>query len=98
MLARAFHHYVLSRRWVTFMVLGASFLVFGAATVNLFNLLNANLAFIARHGVMALAEGAASQLIELLLTGYVSMLAYVVFKSCEYALVHGLMQAPDTPD
>ena len=34
------------------------------------------------------------QTIELLITGYVSVAAYVVFKACEHALVHDLVDAP----
>ena len=40
-------------------------------------------------------DGALQQLVELLTTGYVSMAAYVVFKACEHALVHGLVYAPE---
>jgi hypothetical protein len=39
---------------------------------------------------MALGDGAAQQLIELLVTAYLSMLAYVLFKACEHRLVHWL--------
>jgi hypothetical protein len=46
---------------------------------------------IARHGWQALMDGAAQQLLEVVATGYVSMLAYVVFKACEASLVRGLL-------
>ncbi len=36
-------------------------------------------------------DGAARQLVELLVTGYVSMVAYIVFKACEYNLVRDLV-------
>jgi hypothetical protein len=45
---------------------------------------------IASNGFMALADGAAQQFAELLSTLVLSMLAYVVFKACEYRLVHSL--------
>ena len=85
-----FHRTVLSRRWLTFLVLGLAFFVFGVGTFNLFKLFSANLDFIARHGWMALMDGAARQLAELLVTGYLSMAAYIVFKACEYRLSHDL--------
>jgi hypothetical protein len=50
---------------------------------------------LAEHGWQAVMDGALQQLVELLTTGYVSMAAYVVFKACEHALVHGLVYAPE---
>ena len=81
---------VFARAWLTFVVLVASFLVFGAGTYNLFLVLKANLELVGEHGTQALADGAAQQFIELLLTAAASMAAYVLFKACEYRLVHRL--------
>lgn len=83
---RWFRTQVLSRRPVTFLVLGISFLAFAAGTVNLGMLLIANLTLISQHGWLALREGAAIQLLELLASTYVSMIAYIVFKCCELRL------------
>ena len=83
-----FKRVVLARRWLTFVTMCLSFAVFGASTVNLFNLFRANVGLIADNGFMALADGAAQQFVELLLTLLLSMLAYIVFKACEYRLVH----------
>ena len=93
-----FRRVVLARWWLTFIVLCLSFAAFGAGTVNLFNMFGANLSLIADNGVMALADGAAQQFVELLLTLLFSMLAYVVFKACEYQLVHGLTDHPSKED
>jgi hypothetical protein len=90
MIVTAFRRHVLAVRWRCFVVLCAAFAVFGAGTLNLFNLLRANLQLISEHGWLALSDGAAQQLLELLLTLALSMAAYVVFKACEYSLVHGL--------
>jgi hypothetical protein len=90
MLGRAFRRCVLSRHWLSFVMLCLSFAVFGAGTLNLFNLFRANIGLIADHGVMALVDGAALQLLELLATLLMSMAAYVVFKACEHSLVLGL--------
>ena len=90
MVTLAFQRVVLARRWLSFVVLCLSFALFGAGTFNLFTLFKANLGLIADHGLMALADGAAQQLLELLFTLALSMLSYLVFKACEYRLVQGL--------
>jgi hypothetical protein len=94
MLKRWFHNAVLSRRWLTFLVMGLAFFVFGAGTLNLGLLFMANADFIGRSGWEALKEGAARQFVELVLTGYASMAAYVVFKACEHRLAHELAEPP----
>jgi hypothetical protein len=81
---------LLSRPWVAFGLLVISFLVFGALTVNLLFLLRANLALLAEHGWQAAMDGGAMQLLEIVLSGILGMGAYIVFKSCEYRLVHWL--------
>jgi hypothetical protein len=88
---RWFNESVLTRRWATFAVLGLAFFCFGAGTLNLFVLLRANGALIAEHGWRALADGGLRQLLELLLTGYASMAAYVVLKACEFSLVRQIV-------
>lgn len=82
-----FQRVVLSRRWLTFIVMGLGFLVSGVATLNLFFLLRANLTLLLEHGWQVLADGAARQLLELLLNGYIASAAYLVFKACESRLV-----------
>ena len=88
---RWFNESVLSRRWATFVALGLAFFCFGAGTLNLFVLLRANAALIAEHGWQAMMDGGLRQLLELLLTGYASVAAYVVLKACEYALVRQIV-------
>jgi len=85
-----FHRCVLRRSWTCFIALGISFLGFGIVTLNLVSLLKINLDLVLEHGWQALMDGAAMQLFELLVSGYTSMAFYVVFKACEYRLVHGL--------
>ena len=91
---RWFHRIVLSRPWLTFLVMGLAFFGFGAGTYNIVMLFSANAALIAHYGWQALMDGAALQLVELLVTGYLSMAAYVLFKVCEHRLTHGLADAP----
>jgi hypothetical protein len=96
-LKRWFDRAVLSRRWLTFLIMGLAFFVFGAGTFNIFMLFVANAEFISRYGWEALMEGGAQQLAELVVTGYLSMAAYVIFKACEYRLVRGLCDAAQDP-
>lgn len=94
MLKRWFHRIVLSRRWLTFLVMGLAFFAFGVGTYNIFMLLSANVSLIANHGWLALMDGAARQFLELIVIGYLSMAAYVIFKTCEYRLTHDLAAKP----
>ena len=85
-----FQRHVLARPWLCFVVLGISFLGFGFFTVSLATLLKANIDLVLDNGWQALMDGAARQFFELLLNGYFAMAFYVVFKACEYRLVHML--------
>lgn len=93
MVKRWFRRTVLSRAWLTFFVLGLAFFVFGVGTYNIFVLLSANVDVIAHHGWQALMDGAARQFVELVATGYLSMAAYVIFKTCEHRLARDLAGA-----
>ena len=90
-LQRRISEAVLLRRWATFILLGLAFFCFGAGTLNLFVLLRANAELIATHGWQAIMDGGLRQLLELLLTGYASVGAYVVLKVCEFALVRQIV-------
>jgi hypothetical protein len=87
---RWFQRVVLARLWLCFVVMGLAFFSFGVGTLNLFYLFQANAALLLQHGWPAVMEGGLLQLAELLLTGYLSMAAYTVFKACEYRLSHWL--------
>jgi hypothetical protein len=87
---RWFHRIVLSRRWLTFLVMGLAFFVFGAGTYNIVMLFSANAELISNYGWQALMDGGALQFLELVVTGYLSLAAYVVFKTCEHKLTHDL--------
>ena len=89
-LRRHFQRVVLTRPWLTFVVMGLAFFGFGVATLDLLHLLRANAELILDNGVMALADGGARQLVGLVADGYLAMLAYVVMKTCEHALSHWL--------
>ncbi|MEO5606430.1 MAG: hypothetical protein ABIR13_02435 [Polaromonas sp.] len=87
---KLFQRWVLSRLWLTFIVLGLSFSLFVAGTLNLGLLFMSNAAYITENGWVAVMEGGLLQLVELVVKSYLSMLAYVVFKTCEHHLSHWL--------
>ena len=90
-----FRRWVLSRLWLTFVVLGISFFVFAASTVNLGRLFMANADYLRAYGWLAVMDGALRQLAELVVTGYLSAAAYVIFKTCEHRLSHWLGHGDD---
>lgn len=63
------------------------FSLFGIASLNLFLMLRANLRFLAEHGIDALLEGGALQLLLLAATAYVAMAFYTLAKWFEYRLM-----------
>ena len=81
-----FQKVVLSRLWLTFVVLGLSFFAGALGTLNLVNLLTANLRLLRDYGLAAVMDGGLQQLFELTLQGLISCMAYVVFKTCEHRL------------
>jgi len=101
-LRRLFQRFVLTRPWLTFVVLGLAFFCFGMVSLNLLHLLRSNAELILDNGAMALLDGGGRQLLGLVVNGYVAMLAYVVMKTCEHALSHWLADttsfAPSTVD
>lgn len=54
---------------------------------NLIYLFRANLNLFLEHGQQVLYDGALRQLIELIITGYLGMGFYLIFKVCEKILV-----------
>src|SRR5207237_9410332 len=76
-----------THRWLTFLLMGLFFLLFGAMTVNIFVMLKANIDLYLDYGTMVIADGALVQLAQLIGYGYLSLLFYVLFKACEHILV-----------
>lgn len=73
--------------WRALLGLMVCLLGFGVFSLNLFFSLSANLELIRQHGWMALADGAAVQLLELLLQALLATLFYVGLKVCEKLIV-----------
>lgn len=65
----------------------AFFLGFGYFSLNLFFLFKANIELVAAHGVMALKDGAAVQLVLIAAAGFASSVCYSGIKLCERFVV-----------
>ena len=87
------------RRWVeflfwhpkvTFLLMGAFFLMFGFTSVNLFVVLKANIELFLEYGAMVIEDGALQQLFEIIGACYLSIVFYVLFKTCERILIERL--------
>ncbi len=89
---RWFDRAILSRPGRAFAVMGVAFFVFGVATLNLFMLLKANTDLLRDYGWQAVMDGGLRQFVELLVTGYVGLVFYLVFKACEIRLA-GMLAA-----
>ncbi|WP_324752893.1 hypothetical protein [Roseovarius sp. Pro17] len=70
-----------------FAIAGLSLVIFGFATYNLLHLSMANLAFIRKHGWLAVEQGALVQLLQILVLGAAALAFFVLFKICESELV-----------
>lgn len=83
---------LMHRYWpVTYAVMVLSFLIFGAASVNLAQTFLLNIRLIQEHGLLVLMEGALDQLLELLASAGFSVGFYLVFKSCESVLLQRIL-------
>ena len=83
-------NFLFRRPRLTFVLMGALFLLFGVTSVNLFVLLKANVDLFLEYGLMVIADGALEQLLDLLGSAYLSMVFYILFKLCERILVERL--------
>ena len=81
----------------TFLLMGLSFLSVGLVSLNLVHLFRANIGYIIDYGVMGLREGGFEQFMGLLLSGYLGMALYVLFKVCEKVLVDRLLENEPAP-
>ena len=79
---------------LTFMLMGAFFLLFGFTSVNLFVVLKANIELFLEYGPMVIEDGALQQLVEIIGSSYLSIVFYVCFKVCERILVERLTGKP----
>jgi hypothetical protein len=78
--------------WRTFLLMGVFGGLFAVTSYNLLMLFSANFHFIATYGWMAVADGGVLQLVELIVSGYLSMAFYILFKGCLYGLLGHFMK------
>ena len=78
---------------VTFILMGAFFLLFGVTSVNLFVLLKMNLDLFLEYGLMVIEDGALQQLVELLGSAYLSMMFWLLFRLCERIIIERMIRA-----
>ena len=77
-------------RWPSILVLvlaGVMAVVFAFVTANLVSQAMANWEFLREYGFTAIEHGALYQVVELFALGAISMLCWMVFKTCEHVLV-----------
>jgi hypothetical protein len=78
---------------LTFVLMGAFFLLFGVTSVNLFVLLKMNIDLFVEYGLMVIEDGALQQLAELLGSAYLSMLFWLLFRLCERIIIERMIRA-----
>lgn len=89
--ARHWIDFLFRRPWLTFLLMGVFFLLFGVSSVDLFVQLQANIGLFLEYGTMVIADGALQQLAELLGLAGLSTVFFVLFAVCERVLVKRLM-------
>lgn len=78
------------KRWHSALVLllaGVMAVIFAFVTANLVSQAMANWEFLREYGFTAIEHGAMYQVVELFALGAISMLCWMVFKTCEHVLV-----------
>lgn len=95
---RKFYIWLCEHSVSCFALLTASFLVFGKLSFDLVHLFSANAEYILDNGWMGLVDGGFQQLLELLATSCAAMIAYLIFKLCENALIERLRHRKNEQD
>ena len=75
---------------LTFILMGAFFLVSGIASIDLYVVLKANIELFGKYGMAVIDDGALRQLAEILGTAFLSILCFVLFVVCERIVVDRL--------
>ncbi len=73
--------------WRSFVAMGVFGGLFTLTSLNLLRLFMANYSLLAEFGLMGLKDGGALQLLQLALSGYLSLAFYVLFKGCLYGIL-----------
>ena len=83
----AVYRFLLARWWLAVGLMGVSFLLFGASSMNLARVFIAAWDFFVEYGMDAVRDGVLVQFWELLVSSYAACAFYVVFKLCGQVLV-----------
>jgi hypothetical protein len=75
---------------LTFLLMGACFLVSGITSIDLYVVLKADIDLFQKYGVQVIEDGALRQLLEVLGTTALSILFFVLFVVCERIVVDHL--------
>ena len=78
---------------LTFVLMGAFFLLSGITSINLYVVLKANLDLLRMYGLQAIEDGALRQLVEILGNASLSIFFFVLFVLCERIVVDRLTGA-----
>jgi hypothetical protein len=88
---RAVTEFLLRHPLLAFIAMGAAFLLFGITSLDLYRLIAANVRLFLDYGLRVIEDGALQQLAELVGLTLLSVLFYVVFATCEKALVRRVL-------
>ena len=72
---------------LTFVLMGAFFLLSGITSINLYVVLKANIDLFRMYGAQVIDDGALRQLVEILGTALLSIVFFVLFVVCERIVV-----------
>ncbi|MGY8903012.1 MAG: hypothetical protein ACKVIH_00475 [Burkholderiales bacterium] len=85
-----FFRWLVTHWLCTYWLMGFGFVAFGVSSLNLVQLFAANANFLFENGWIALMEDGLLQLVQLVFTAYLAVAFYLLFKTCEHALVERL--------
>jgi hypothetical protein len=88
----ALKRYLTRHPFLAFLLMGITFLAVGLISLNMIYMFRANLEFVINNGLMGLRDGGLQQLVELLVTGYLGMALFVLFKACEKIVVERMLE------
>jgi hypothetical protein len=89
-LLRGFVEYLRRHLLLTFVLMGAFFLVSGITSINLYIVLKANIDLFRMYGAQVIEDGALRQLLEILGTALLSLFFFALFVVCERIVVDRL--------
>jgi hypothetical protein len=89
-LLRRFIEFLRRHLLLTFVLMGAFFLLSGITSINLYVVLKANIDLFRIYGAQVIEDGALRQLVEILGTAFFSILFFVLFVVCERIIVDRL--------